>query len=165
MSIYDTRTMMAVSHFTVTYRGTKRQGKTHFCVVPSRELSDSTHSKFRQAHLAPFKRLIIRVRQADNNGGAHAGSGRVVVGGSLARAEARTRERHHPSGGEECRHDRRSGDGVAGRNPKNVQGQRWSPLQRNGRPLGEPHSRHEPIVPHGVNNPVSALHNLLAAVQ
>src|SRR6516225_5487342 len=90
---------------------------------------------------------------------------RLFVGGSLARAEARTRERHHPSGGEECRHDRRSGDGVAGRDSKNVQGQRWSPLQRNGRPLGEPHSRHEPIVAHGVNNPVSALHNLLAAVQ
>src|SRR5215468_6661107 len=59
-------------------------------VVPSRELSDSTHLKFRQAHLAPFKRLIIRVRQAGNNGGAYAGSGRLSVGGSLARTEART---------------------------------------------------------------------------
>src|SRR5215469_9933096 len=88
-------------------------------VVPSRELSDSTHLKFRQAHLAPFKPLIIRVRQAGNNGGAHAGSGRLSVGGSLARTEARTCERHHPSGGEECRHDRRSGDGVAGRDPAN----------------------------------------------
>src|SRR5215471_3444310 len=106
-------------------------------VVPSRELSDSTHPKFRQAHLAPYKRLIIRVRQAGNNGGAHAGSGRLFVGGSLARAEARTGERHHAGRGEECRHDRRSGHGVAGRDSENVQGQRRRPLQRDGWPLGD----------------------------
>ena len=56
--------------------------------MPSRELSDSTHPKFRQAYLALYKRLIIRVRQAGNNGGAHAGSGRLSLGGLLARAEA-----------------------------------------------------------------------------
>jgi len=39
------------------------------------------------------------------------------------------------------------------------------PLQRNGRPLDESHWRHEPRAAHGVNNPVSALHNMLAAVQ
>jgi len=68
--------------------------------------------------------------------------------------------------------------------PRTLQGQRRRPLQRNGRPLkhdpekwapvfgkdhaqtgGEPHSPHEPIATHGVNNPVSALHNSLAAVQ
>jgi hypothetical protein len=49
-----------------------------------------THPKFRQAHLAPYKRLITRVRQAGNNGGAHAGSGRLTLGRSLARAEAWT---------------------------------------------------------------------------
>jgi hypothetical protein len=98
--------------------------------------------------------------------------------------QKRTGERHHAGRGEECRHDRRSGDRVTGRDSENLQGQRRRPLQRNGRPLkhdpekwapvfgkdhaqtgGEPHSRHEPIATHGVNNPVSALHNSLAAVQ
>jgi len=49
--------------------------------------------------------------------------------------------------------------------PENLQGQRRRPLQRNGWPLIESHSRHEPTARHGVNNPVSALHNILAAVQ
>jgi len=48
---------------------------------------------------------------------------------------------------------------------ENLQSQRWCSVQRNVRAVGESHSRREPRAGHGVNNSVSALHNMLAAVQ
>ena len=68
-------------------------------------------------------------------------------------------------GGQECRHDRRTGHGVAGRDTENVKGQGRHTLQRDGRPLIASHSHLNQASITGVNNPVSAVHNELAALQ
>src|SRR5262249_26470886 len=107
-----TRTMEATPHFTVTYGDSKRQGKTHFCVVPSRELSGNTHPNFRQTHRARYKRLIIGCGRPATMEAKYAGSSRLSLGGALARAEARTGESKPAGRGQECRYDRRSSHGV-----------------------------------------------------
>src|SRR5262245_18840963 len=86
---YTTRGLIRQAHILWgTSEDTKRQGKTHSHVVPSRELSGSTHPNFRQTHRARYKRLIIGCGRPATMEAKYAGSSRLSLGGALARAEA-----------------------------------------------------------------------------